>query len=249
MSKPSFRNVPPPPEGARPATPYSRFIPREELGEFEAWNPGALLDTGDTPAGDFTATAPNGASQVPTTVAAARASGYQDGYRDGLVALEGFKQSFAAQMASQVGKLLDNLNLQFDALEDEMAQAVAGSALLLARQVVRSELKTNPELVAKVAAEAVNAVLMSARHLTLQVHPLDLPLVEQGAAEALAARDARLVANEKVERGGCLVQSDLGGIDARIATRWAQAAAALGQNIPLQDEPSTADTQGVEVTE
>lgn len=241
MSKPSFRNVPPPPAGAKPATPLSRFIPREELGEFEAWTPGALHEGRATTGPDATKTPPSATPDAPASVAAARAAGYQDGYRDGLVALEGFKQSFAAQMAAQVGKLLDNINLQFDALEDEMAQAVAASALLLARQVVRAELTTNPELVARVASEAVNAVLLSARHITVHVHPLDLPLVEQGAAEALAARDARLVASDDIERGGCRVQSDLGGIDARIGTRWAQAAAALGKDVPLQDAPAADD--------
>ena len=39
---------------------------------------------------------------------------------------------------------------------------------------------------------------------------------------------ARLVADPNIERGGCLVESDLGTVDARVATRWARAMAALG---------------------
>ena len=31
-----FLNVPPP-EGTKPASPYTRFIPREELGPVQAW--------------------------------------------------------------------------------------------------------------------------------------------------------------------------------------------------------------------
>jgi flagellar assembly protein FliH len=112
----------------------------------------------------------------------------------------------------------------------------------LARQVLRSELQGQPELVARVAAEAVGAVMLSARQITVQVHPQDLPLVQEGAAEALALRGARLVASHSIARGGVLVHSDVGSIDARIAGRWAQAAAALGSTLPLDgDEPDAAD--------
>ena len=91
-----------------------------------------------------------------------------------------------------------------------------------------------------VAAEAVNAVMLSARHISVQVHPQDLPLVAEGAAEALEARGARLQANPAIERGGVFVQSDVGAIDARIASRWAQAAAAMGSDETLAGDERVA---------
>jgi flagellar assembly protein FliH len=231
------RNVPPPP-GGKNASAYARFIPREELGDFAAWKPGSVFGQGGT-----AAPAPEPAE--PTTeewraqIGVARAAGYQDGYRDGLVALEGFKQSFAAQMTSQIGQLLAGFDRQLDALNGQIAEAVTQTAVQLARQVLRSELQAAPELVAKVAADAVNAVLLSARHVSVHVHPLDLPLVAEGAAEALQARGARLLAHPEVQRGGVLVESDVGSIDARIATRWAQAAAAFGADTPWPGDGST----------
>jgi flagellar assembly protein FliH len=171
-------------------------------------------------------------------LAAARQQGYQDGYRDGLQALEGFKQSFAAQATSQVGALVQGIDRAFDALEAQMSQAVAATALRLARQVLRAELLAQPERVAAVAAEAIDAVLLSARQITLHVHPQDLPLVAEGAEESLQARGARLQADDTVERGGVMVVSDVGSIDARIATRWAQAVAALGADEPLVEPPA-----------
>jgi flagellar assembly protein FliH len=101
----------------------------------------------------------------------------------------------------------------------------------LARQVLRAELHQRPELVSAVAQEAVNAVMLSARHISVHVHPADLPLVAEGAEEALTARGARLHADPAIERGGVMVQSDVGAIDARIAERWALAAASLGSTV------------------
>ena len=221
----------PPPAGGKGASAYARFIPREELGDFAAWKPGSVFGGGNaagpsaTPAAEPEAPT---AADWQTRINAARQASYQDGYRDGLVALEGFKQSFASQATAQIGALLSSFDSQLAQLDQAMADAVARTAVQLARQVLRCELQGDPSLVARVAAEATNAVLLSARHISVYVHPHDLPLVADGAAEALQARGARLLARPDIARGGVLVESDVGAIDARIATRWAQAAAALG---------------------
>jgi flagellar assembly protein FliH len=243
---PFFRNVPSPP-GRKPdaaasgkaSSPYQRFIPREELGDFASWSPGKLGEPQG--AGSAAAAAP-ATPPEPTPadwqarVVAARQAGYQDGYRDGLVALENFKQTFAQQATSQIGALLDSFDAQLSALDAEMAAALARSAVLLAQQVLRAELNSHPEVVAQVAAEAVNAVMLSARHIAVHVHPADLPLVSEGAADALEARGARLHADAGIARGGVLVQSDVGAVDARIAVRWTQAAAALGSTLALDGD-------------
>jgi flagellar assembly protein FliH len=240
-SKPAgFRNVPPP-QGAKAGTAYSRFIPREELGSFAAWSPDSLNGgQGDgapgQPAASAATPAPADAAATQALVAAARQGGYQDGYRDGLVALDSFKQSFALQMTAQMGPLLHSFGTQIDALEQQMAQAVAQAAVLLARRVVRAELHTHPEHVIEAAQQAVNAVLLSARHIRVMVHADDHALVAAGAAEALQARGARLLAHPDIERGGCLIESDLGQIDARIGQRWALAAAVLGSELPWADD-------------
>jgi flagellar assembly protein FliH len=61
------------------------------------------------------------------------------------------------------------------------------------------------------------------------VHPADQQHVMAGAGEVLKARDARIVADPAIEPGGCIVDSDLGQVDARIGTRWAAAAAVFGR--------------------
>jgi flagellar assembly protein FliH len=100
---------------ARGASPHARFIPREEVQSFAAWQPGAL---GDAPA-ERRAT-PRSSSPTSEEQRAAfkavREKGYQDGYRDGLVALDAFKQSFAAQATAQIGQLLRSFEQQFGAL-------------------------------------------------------------------------------------------------------------------------------------
>lgn len=219
---------------APPASHYGRFIPREELRGFENWQPHAF---GGTAQQTEAARPPK---DVPAALQAARQAGYQDGYRDGLVALENFKRGVLQRNAAQFGALIQGFDAQLDTLEQQMAQSIARVATEIARQVVRDELHADPQRIARVAREAVNAVLMSARHIVVQVHPDDLALVEQGAAEVIAARGARVVADAGIERGGCHVLSDVGTIDARIAARWQQASSGLGNELPWTSDDEDA---------
>ncbi|MEY3253387.1 MAG: hypothetical protein RL227_2360 [Pseudomonadota bacterium] len=233
-SKPGIRNIPPPPN-SKAGNAYTRFIPREELGDFASWTPGSFGSTGSTPAAGGAKAAPPPVPQ-PTEadwqarIAAARQAGYQDGYRDGLAALENFKSSFAQQATAQIGALLDAFDRQTEQLDAQLADTVARTAMQLAAQVLRHELATQPQLVAAVASEAMHAVMLSARHVVVHLHPQDLPLVADGAEEAIATRGARLVADPALARGDVVVESDVGHIDARVEMRWAQALASLGLN-------------------
>ena len=246
-SKP--RPVPPPADAAR-GNAYSRFIPREELNSFAAWAPGDLTG-GPPPQTNVHRRADDAvkvdlAAQHAQALHAARQSGYQDGYRDGLVALDGFKQSFATQTTAQVGVLMASLDRELNALQQDMAHTLAVSATHLARQIVRTELVTRPELVARVAQEALDTLMLSARHITLRVHPDDHALVAQGCAEVLAARGARLLGDTAIVRGGCLVESDIGVIDASLDARWRRAAASLGidESWDGQVAPDTDESNG-----
>lgn len=232
-----LRNVPPP-AGTKAPNVYTRFIPREELGEVASWRPGSFGGAAGAPAAEGRAAAATAPAPEPTAaewqarVTAARQAGYQDGYRDGLAALENFKQQFAAQATAQVGALLDAFDRQFAAMDERLAETLARAAVLLAREVVRSELVSAPALVARVASEALGAVMLSARHVTVRAHPLDLPLIAEGAEETLAARGARLVADTGVERGGVCIESDVGRVDAGIARRWQQAVEVIAPDVP-----------------
>lgn len=252
------RQVPPPDrrEGERRAN-YARFIPGEEIQGAKAWS---LDNLGSAAPSPFAPMRP-GPAQPPAPAAApvepppppepsvheqlhaARQSGYQDGYRDGMAALDAFKQSFAKQMSAQIGTLVESFDGEMRALEDDMAAAVARIAVELARQVVRSELDQRPELIARVAHDAVEALQLTARHVRVRVHPDDFALVQDGAGRELEAREAQLIPDADVARGGVKVDADIASVDATIATRWQQAVSAIGQTSIWEDRRGALDDE------
>ncbi|MFG6461831.1 FliH/SctL family protein [Roseateles sp. DXS20W] len=245
------RQVPPPDrrEGERRGS-YARFIPGEEVQGAKAWSLDSLGDTAPSP---FAPMRPGVQPPPPPAAAApvqpppppepsvqeqlhaARQSGYQDGYRDGMAALDAFKHSFAQQISAQVGAVVKSFDAELQALEGDMAQSVARIAVELARQVVRSELTQRPELIARVAHDAVEALQLSARHVRVRVHPDDFPLVQDGAGQELQAREAQLIPDADVARGGVKVDADIASVDATISARWQQAVSAIGQQSIWED--------------
>lgn len=246
-TRPPPRQVPPPDrrESDRRGN-YARFIPGEEVQGAKAWN---LDNLGGNAPAPFSPARPAAPAPTAAPVApppppepsvqeqlhAARQTGYQDGYRDGMAALDAFKHSFAQQISAQVGQLVKNFDTELQALEGEMAQSIARIAVELARQVVRSEIEQRPELIARVAHDAVEALQLSARHVRVRVHPDDFPLVRDGAGAEMQAREAQLIPDAEVPRGGVKVDADVASVDATIAARWQQAVSSIGQQAIWQD--------------
>jgi flagellar assembly protein FliH len=173
---------------------------------------------------------------VDELVNTARQSGYQDGYRNGLAALESYKQTQAAQLAAymsdQVGALASDFHRRLESLEQQLAGRIAGVALELARQVVRTELHQSPEVVVEVADQALGALLASAKQIVLRLNPDDHALAQAQLSEVLQLKGARLVPDATITRGGCLVESDIAVVDATVEARWERAAASLGHQAP-----------------
>ncbi|MFM7705375.1 MAG: FliH/SctL family protein, partial [Rubrivivax sp.] len=215
-----FPNVPPP-SGSKAGSPYTRFIPREELGNFQPWKPGDLDGPEPRPRGRGREGFAPTEEEWRGLVDEARQEGYQEGYRDGLSALESLRQSFVTQASSDIGSLISAFDRQFEELESTMARAVARSAVLLARQVLRIELASRPEVVAALAEQAIQAVQTSARHIVVHVNPEDLPFVAAGAAETLQARGARVQMFQDKDNYNvrcCIVSSRVGNAGLTLTT-------------------------------
>jgi flagellar assembly protein FliH len=246
-TRPPPRQVPPPDRReTERRNSYARFIPGEELHGAKAWSMDNLGGAAPAPFSPAKPATPAPAAapvqpppppepSVQELLHAARQGGYQDGYRDGMAALDAFKHSFAQQISAQVGQVVKNFDAEMQALEGDMAQSIARIAVELARQVVRSELQQRPELIARVAHDAVEALQLSARHVRVRVHPDDFALVQEGAGPELQAREAQLIPDAEVARGGVKVDADLASVDATIATRWQQTVSAIGQTSIWED--------------
>lgn len=160
-----------------------------------------------------------------------REEGYAAGYAQGLE--EGREASYAE--AAALTAVLQGCTRAATALYDAVGPSLLQLAQDIARQVVRSELKLQPELIAAVVRELLEADATTRSAATVYLHPDDVALATAYAGEALAESGWRVTADPTLTRGGCRVQSAYGDIDATLQTRWREICAAAGGDTPWQD--------------
>jgi flagellar assembly protein FliH len=92
----------------------------------------------------------------------------------------------------------------------------------IAGKILRQELAQRPELALAIIREALQ-LAMGQPDVKLHLHPLDLEQLHDCGKEVVsrlrAVGEATLVADENVSRGGCLIETHHGVIDARIETQ------------------------------
>ena len=153
-----------------------------------------------------------------------------------------------AEGAAELAVLLAAGRAEADAMLARVEPAALAIAARMAQKIVGRAVELDPSIMAAIAAEAVAACRTREGVVQLRVHPDDLEAVEGGRA-ALAARlggDAtlELVADEGVERHGCVVDTSVGRVDARLSTQLAALRRALdadgdGGPAPVQAPGST----------
>jgi flagellar assembly protein FliH len=119
---------------------------------------------------------------------------------------------------------------------DELLARAAPDALVvaakMAEKIVGRAVALDATVMADIAAEALAACRTRGGVVTLRVHPQDLPAVERRRA-ALAARlggeaALEIVADEATGLHGCVVDTPVGRVDARLPTLLAALTASLG---------------------
>lgn len=156
--------------------------------------------------------------------AAERASLIDEGYARGLV--DGEMKGLAASQA-RVADALAVINDANAKLSDVIALApgvveenITALAIIVARQIVQHEVKTDSTVVADLVRRALTEFPID-QSVRIRVHPVDLSLLTMadpaaGMAPITGTRDANWMADARVTRGGCLVEGRDRIVDGRV---------------------------------
>jgi flagellar assembly protein FliH len=133
----------------------------------------------------------------------------------------------AAQRVQRLGEILDYMARPITELDEEVQRQLALLAVAIARQLVRRELKTNPDEVVAVVRETIALLPMSAREVRVHLHPEDAKLVRERLSEVSAERLWSIAEDPLLSRGGCRVTSENSSVDAQLDKRLGAAVVAM----------------------
>ena len=134
----------------------------------------------------------------------------------------GFEAGKQAGLA-QVSALLLAARAQ---AEQDLARAKDAAIVLarrMAERIVGRAVELSPELLGEIVAEALAASRARTGKVVLRVHPEDLATIEherpRWLARVAAGVDVRVVADPAIGRHGCVVETAVGRLDARLDTQ------------------------------
>lgn len=130
---------------------------------------------------------------------------------------EGRERGLAA-----VTELLAGARAAASRVRQDAAGELRALAVRIAEKVLGRELALSQEAVVDVTVQALGAAT-AARQVVVRCHPDDLAALERGRPRLMQragrAQAVQLRADTTVGRGGCIVETELATIDARLSTQ------------------------------
>jgi flagellar assembly protein FliH len=224
---------------------YQRFIPREEVQAFTAWEftpmdtaaEAAAQAASDQAQAEAATPAP---TEPPIDLEAERAQAYDDGFEQGRLlgvqeTTEALQEPLQRQLEThnqRLQALLQQAQRDLDQLQAGLATQVLELACDVARQVVRRELRQPLDSLHGVVQEALALLVAEGQPATLKLHPGDLELFAPTLGEQLQQQGVKLLPDASLTPGGCTLEAIQGAVDATVEKRWARAVANLGLELP-----------------
>jgi len=121
-----------------------------------------------------------------------------------------------ASITRQFAAEVERYNQEFD-------NAVVTLAIAVAKRVVAREIEVDDGAVLARSREAIRKII-GVEKIKIHVNPSDEEYIREHRNElsgyADSVKEIVVESDNKVERGGCVIESDLGNIDARISTQF-----------------------------
>jgi flagellar assembly protein FliH len=146
---------------------------------------------------------------------------YERGHRDG-------EKNLSDQLLQQRNEIQEIVTGVLKSMKDAVPQvmhdtesSLVALAFSIAQKIV-AELPITTAMVEAVVRDALTQI-EGTTEFTVRLHPADLELLQKSGSPLLDAKDEskefRFVASGEVTRGGCLVQTRFGTVDARRETK------------------------------
>jgi flagellar assembly protein FliH len=165
-------------------------------------------------------------AQVDSIVAEATARGFEVGLSEGQKAAEEESREYLQRLSNLITKAATDRETMIRSSERELSAL----AYAIAAKVIHREIATDPSVVLSMVESALQRMPIETRVRVL-VHPDDLDFVRSrwlaGTSPASLGCEVEVASDERVDRGGCIIESRGGTVDSRIETQLARIADSL----------------------
>jgi flagellar assembly protein FliH len=175
------------------------------------------------------------AEEIQAVIDKAYAEGHDSGFKDGYSKGKLLAQSENADEKLALAALMSQFGASISEKNVTICDDVLTLSLAIAKSMIRSEIKINPNVIKVTIGEATRQFI-DASELKLTVHPDDAIIVRQYLHDVLSKKQWQLLESADIDRGGCLVETANNSIDATNEVRWKFISESLGKNLDWHEE-------------
>ena len=166
-------------------------------------------------------------------IAKAESGGYeqgrQDGYEDGKKEVD--------RLVERIHKIIESVQAKRQEILDGTEQQIVDLVVLMTRKVVKIMSDNQKSVIMANVVQALKKV-KGRGDVTLRVNLADVKLttehIQDFIREVENIQNITVVEDSSVEKGGCIVETDFGAIDARIASQLAELETKIFEVSPIK---------------
>jgi flagellar assembly protein FliH len=193
-------------------TTLSKIIQRDSTTEYQSFE---LPEVGEVRSRRGLPTA----EEIESIQQQAYDEGFAQGQRAGMA-------TGKAQVDKQISRLTAILNVlaqPLDELDEQVVKQITDLSMIVARQLIRRELRADPGQVIAVVRECAAAIPVASQQINLYLHPDDAELVRTAfSLEHDSETRWRIIEEPMLTRGGCRIEAEHSKIDATVENRLNQ---------------------------
>lgn len=201
-------------------TEQSNVVTAEELDNYQRWEVPHVVSVEDVKG------KPNAflsIEDIDDLQKQAQKEGYKAGFEQGQAAghkagLDSGKNDIN-EMMTYLGQVLTTLNSPLEDLDAEIEKDLVTLVNSVSRQVIRREIKIDPEHVIGSVRAALSVLPISDRKIKIILHPQDSELVKKGLSMDEEDSNWRWIEDPTLSRGGCRIETANTLIDASVEAR------------------------------
>lgn len=154
--------------------------------------------------------------------------GYQVGREEAINELEKKHSDDLLNQSKDFYNIIKSLEEKFIGFEKDFHKLVIYLAGKIAEKVIGNELR-NESRIEKILDQNLNKIL-GANEIIIKLNPTDFELMQKSSREYLGSSGISKIkfeSNENIQMGGCLIESEIGNLDARVESRISELLKAL----------------------
>lgn len=138
-------------------------------------------------------------------------------------AVEDLEKKFAADLSvkyEEYDKIMLSINEQLNEYQKSFDKIVIDLSFLIAEKIVKKTI-SQETVVMDTIKEATNKII-GANNILLRLNPADMDLIKetnQSILENNSYSNINYEVDERIEKGGCYIESEIGNVDARISSQ------------------------------